>query len=495
MRRVREQPYPLFRWKTLAGALALSSPLLLTALVGYRLFSLHGSIGLYRAVPGVRLAWRGIVLLSLLLPLATLLMLRREYASGARNGRGRAWLVVLAWLLMAAAVLLPTSVYGQITSWKERRCGDKPPLLLITEREGSHGIPDLALVFWTVEDSRNRVEWSKAGCPYRTEMEECPSQTHVFFFRDLEPGSEYYYRINGSDPMYFRAPPSGSEEGLRFAVASDSHFGLEGADRGSIREALDSIDRGEERADLLFIAGDLVDRGYDDRHWQEALAMLGEEIADLPTAIVPGNHDTMLGGVDLFTGYLYPWNHSEKGAPELWRRVDAGDIHFLLLDLEWGAESGPSGQREWLERQLSSIPPEEWTVVISHHYFFSSGGRLKGAMRYDDAQMIEAYVPLFREGGVDLVVSGHNHHLELLEDGGVAYAVVGAMGGKEPGPLERVSPASVWRGGTYRGYLLVEVKEDSLLLDFRGCDGRVLGSFALEGGRVIRLAEEPAAVP
>lgn len=93
-----------------------------------------------------------------------------------------------------------------------------------------------------------------------------------------------------------------------------------------------------------------------------------------------------------------------------------------------------------------------------------------------------------------MVVSGHNHHLELLEEGGVAYAVVGALGGKEAGPLERVSPASAWRNGTDHGYLLVEVRGESLLLEFRGCDGRVLGSFALEEGSLRRLVGEDAAI-
>ncbi len=495
MRDVREQNNHVPDGKALAAAAALSSPLLLTALVGFRLFSMHGSMGLYGASPGVRAAWRGIVLLALLLPLASLLMLHRVYAGRVAGERRRSVLVVAAWVLTAGAVLLPTSVYGEITSWGERRSGDKPPLLLITESVGVNGIPDLALTFWTEEESSNRVEWSRLGCPYRTEEEEEPSRSHVFLLRDLEPRGEYYYRLNGGDPVFFRAPPAGGVGGLRFALASDAHFGLRGADREAVRDVLRSVVGGEGRADMLFLAGDLVDLGYEDSHWQEALDALGEEAACLPLAVLPGNHDTMLGGVRLFVEYLLPWKACGKGTPELWWRVDVGDIHLFLMDLEWGADVLPDEQRDWLEAELAAVPPDDWTVVISHACFFASGSRFRGVDRYDDEGMIDTFAPVFRRWGVDLVVSGHNHHLELLEDGGVTYAVVGAMGGKAAYPLDRTSPASIWREAEARGYLLVEARGDALRLEFRESGGGILGAFMLERGKGPQPLEASALSP
>jgi len=42
--------------------------------------------------------------------------------------------------------------------------------------------------------------------------------------------------------------------------------------------------------------------------------------------------------------------------------------------------------------------------------------------------------PLFEKYNVDLVISGHNHHMELLEKDGVTYVLEGVAGGGVPGP-------------------------------------------------------------
>ena len=471
MRGVKEGDIAASGLRRLAVAAAMATPLLLTALVGVRLFSMHGSMGLFRASPGVRAAWLGITCLTLLLPLVALLLLRMSDTKRTGGGRRRIVLTVLAWCLVAAASLLPPTVYGEIASYEHRRCGDKPPLILLDERTGEHGIPDLALVFWTEEPTRNVVEWWDEHGRRETLGEDGPSNSHCFFLRDLVPGREYSYRVNADEPRGFTAPPAG--EGLRFAVTSDPHYGRAGRDEDAAAGIMRAVSCGPGRADLLFIAGDLVDRGYDDRQWCRALRELAKGAGGIPMRVLPGNHDTMLGGFDLYREYLLPPD-GDGGKADPWCRLDRGDVHFLLLDLEWGAEDCTPEQREWLEGQLDSIPPDDWTVVLSHHYLYSSGSVAYGVKRYDDPGMISALTPLFEEKGVDLVISGHNHHMELLEEGGVTYAVVGAMGGKLPPPFSYRSPAGSWSDTGEYGYLLVEVGRDRLELEFRDSEGNVI---------------------
>ena len=101
--------------------------------------------------------------------------------------------------------------------------------------------------------------------------------------------------------------------------------------------------------------------------------------------------------------------------------MDFGDVHFIILDLLWGAEEYDDNQKNWLISQLESIPQEEKVIVLTHAFFVSSGYVDKAYNRnwYDNPLMIEKLCPVFEKYKVDLVISGHNHLMELLEKDGV----------------------------------------------------------------------------
>ena len=64
-----------------------------------------------------------------------------------------------------------------------------------------------------------------------------------------------------------------------------------------------------------------------------------------------------------------------------------------------------------------------WIVAVSHRPPFSSG------THGDDRQVQEAFLPLFRRHGVDLVLSGHDHHYERSRPvDGIVYIVTGGGG-------------------------------------------------------------------
>jgi len=147
-----------------------------------------------------------------------------------------------------------------------------------------------------------------------------------------------------------------------------------------------------------------------------------------------------------------------------------------VLDLLWGEEDFDLEQRAWLSAQLESIPRRDAVIVLSHCYFYASGydDPESGSPWYDHPGTIREVVPILEKYGVDLVLSGHNHYLELLEWNGVAYAVIGAMGGvPDPEPTYR-SPASKWIRVSTFGFLEAEFYSDRIELIFRDSGGAEL---------------------
>ena len=279
-------------------------------------------------------------------------------------------------------------------------------------------------------------------------------------------------------------PPVGQAAGsaIHFAVGSDAHFGAGDNNPTATAEMLAQIRDPANRYDQFFFLGDLVQYGFIDRQWQTALTAFSSTTATLPVHFAPGNHDTLFAGFEHYLAYCTarPFSLQRPGdLPDspLWYRVDAGKAHFLVLDLEWSAESYSTAQAAWLEDQLRTLPQSDWKIVMSHGFYYGSGVVVEGWKWYDNPETISRLTPLFEKYGVDLVFSGHNHDLEFLQHGGVYYAVCGAFGG-EPDPLRTyVSPASLWYKGGQLAFVDVSLDGDQAALNFRAPDSTVLRNF------------------
>lgn len=261
---------------------------------------------------------------------------------------------------------------------------------------------------------------------------------------------------------------------LRFAAGSDAHFGAGTNRRDKTLAMLDYIGNPANKYDLFFFLGDLVEYGFKDSHWKEALTAFSDVAAHVPVRFLPGNHDTLFGGLKRYLLYAGP-----VAEPRLWQRIDAGNVHFLLLDIEWTAETYTKEQAAWLETQLQSIPAQDWTIVMGHGFYYASGVTVMGWNWYDNPETINALTPLFEKYGVDIVFSGHNHYMELLEHAGVTYVVCGAFGGVPDPEPTYISPASLWRLQGEAGFVDVVIYDDEATLSFRGYNGDVLKSVTI----------------
>ena len=266
---------------------------------------------------------------------------------------------------------------------------------------------------------------------------------------------------------------------LHIAVSSDAHYGA-GTNRPDLTaQMLDRISSPDKGYDGFFFLGDLVENGFQGINWKAALQALTPTTSTVPTVFAAGNHDTLFAGLDNFKKYCRRAGPDPQSGTQLWQRIDAGKIHFLILDIEWSAESYTNQQAAWLEEQLKSIPADDWKIVMNHGFYYASGSVVGSWRWYDNPETIEALTPLFETYGVNMVFSGHNHQLELLEKSGVTYVICGGFGGL-PDPIRTyTSPSSLWYAGGVYGFADVTINEEEANILFRDPDNNILKSFTV----------------
>ncbi|MBN2078984.1 MAG: metallophosphoesterase [Spirochaetes bacterium] len=278
-----------------------------------------------------------------------------------------------------------------------------------------------------------------------------------------------YIRHGEIAPRNFFSSSARKTGPFRFAAAGDAHIGNSESRTDLTCRMIEHIR--QDNYDAFFLLGDLVDHGFDYSLWNNAFKEMELLNRTIPVCYVPGNHDTIFGGEDLYRKYCLPENDRK-----LWRRIDRGNIHFLVLDVEWGTQTFTKEQEQWLIRQLEGIPREDWCIVMSHSFYYCSGRRKDGWDWYDNEALIKRLSPLFEKYGVELVLSGHMHQMELLKKGGVIYAIMGSFGGRLDRGREYVSPASVWYKARQYGFADVTINGNDAILKVRDPDDNVIYS-------------------
>jgi hypothetical protein len=262
---------------------------------------------------------------------------------------------------------------------------------------------------------------------------------------------------------------------LRLSFSSDPHWGAPKSDSEARSALLRSVAAASPKRDAFFILGDNVEMGMEDEGWREEASELSSLLGGVPVRSILGNHDGLIGGRYHFETYFFPPPLGTDSGNTLYYSMEAGPVTIIVINLLWGAESFGRAQAAWLERRLSSVPAGRQVIVLSHSYVYASGYVDEyGYGYYDKPSDIAKVAPVLERHEVALVVSGHDHDMELLRKNGVTYAIIGTMGGVlDPEPGYR-SPASLWfKAGTY-GRLDLDIGDSGIALAFRGPDGAAL---------------------
>jgi len=447
----------------------IAGSLLMLAFLVWAL-SIHGTVGLYKVNGFFRILFILFAIYTVALPLLAAL----DVFINSRKQKDRIHLPSSSiWVIALVGIVIPCVLFTYLVPAPSQRVGDKQVQLLMTDGTGKYDIPDMAVVFWTLTPSQNTLKWG-TGNADNLVHEDKPSQQHVFMLRELQP----WYSLNDAAPVHFSTPP-GAGQPIHFAVGSDSHFGATASRNDLTLKMLQQIADPAHGYQMFFFLGDMVELGFKDSHWQEAIEAFSATTSTIPFRPVIGNHDTLFGGLQLYRDYLYPDTMPVQTGTPLWQRIDINNTHFLLLDLEWSDEAYTPQQADWLEKQLSTIPQSDWCIVMSHTFYYSSGGYWGLWDWYDNQDTISRLVPLFEKYDVDLVFSGHNHHLELLQNNNVTYSICAAFGGHPDPERSYTSPASIWYLQGQAAFMDVTILPDSAKLVFRDPDNNELKSITV----------------
>lgn len=234
---------------------------------------------------------------------------------------------------------------------------------------------------------------------------------------NLQPDTEYIYRINKGDGTYSEtykfktAKNDGSK--TSFLAMSDIHYWAvldeetgEYKSHGSeISEVI--INKAMERnPNIGFIAtaGDIVDRGGSPQTWEQFFKW-SNSLKYLPRVSVAGNHEYYYSGTGQ-TDYKYQKAHSATpyNGPSSHIGVSGytvyNDVLFIVFDNEKSVDRDI--QLAWLENVLETVEAK-YTIIMMHHpiYYPAEG---PNATDRDEELMgiLEKYC-------VDLAISGHYH--------------------------------------------------------------------------------------
>ncbi len=270
---------------------------------------------------------------------------------------------------------------------------------------------------------------------------------------------ESQWRLDIGAPSETTPYPTGIGAPLtRLVAAGDAGTGDEFAFRTAA--AMDRLEADRE-FDALLLLGDNVYPSGDPADVDAKVFAPFGPVLDGPTELVAalGNHDVETGEGEPLLAAL--------GLPRRWYVRRYGPVRVIVVD---STRAAAREQLDWLDRQLRKETDATWTVVVQHHPPFSAG------YHGSHPESRELLVPLYEAGGVDLVLSGHDHDYQrTYPQDGVTYVVSGGAATLRPtGRAEfTVTAAST--------HHFVELAAYPDRLDVRaiGADGRVIDSFDL----------------
>ncbi len=255
--------------------------------------------------------------------------------------------------------------------------------------------PTAITVMWeTAEPCVGAVRFTGGPAESVTVSEEEPGRVHELRLTGLEPATSYSYEIlwerKELGPWPFRTAPPTGKTPVRIAFYGDSRTNSE-VHRRCVAVMM------EYEPQLVVNAGDLVNAGKVYEQWKpQFFDPLAPLIRSVPIFTVLGNHEQ--------NSHHY-YQYFDLPGNEAWYTADFGVVHLIALD-SCQKTSPDSEQTKWLREALENAPQDRWVVVVLHSPLFSAHPtRGVATCRW-------SWQPIFQEYGVDLVITGHDHHYQ-----------------------------------------------------------------------------------
>ncbi|KAB2897274.1 MAG: metallophosphoesterase family protein [Kofleriaceae bacterium] len=312
-----------------------------------------------------------------------------------------------------------------------------------------------AIVGWgTTAGGEQRVELTRpAGQPVMTvasvvEVAAVPMsgmQLRWATLEGLSPDTVYCYALaSGPDAFTVRAgfrtaPARDRDRTLRFVALGDSGTG--NSEQRAVFEQMRT-----QPQELIIHVGDVAySSGTPDQFQRRVFAVYAPLLRFVPMFAVAGNHEYVTADAAPFRdAFALPGN-------ERWYSFDWGSVHFAALD----TEQSLSTQAAWLDADLAATD-RPWKIVFFHRPPYSSGDHGSAT------DVRTRLAPVLERHGVQLVLTGHDHHYErTTPQNGVTYVVTGGAGGN----LRPVGSSAFTAVAVSRlHFVQVEVSRDQLTL-------------------------------
>ena len=242
------------------------------------------------------------------------------------------------------------------------------------------------------------------------------SWVHTVTLQNLEPGTEYEYRLGYKDrrsDWYKLTTAQGTK--YKALVFPDS----QSAKYKTWEDVAMPAWKRNPDAQFFIAMGDLVDNGEHAYQWNEWFTRIRPMITRIPAAPVLGNHETytMDWKVRMPLAFLHYFQLPE-GAPEKYKNqfysFDFGDVHFTVLNTQT-RELGEL-QPDMLQEQLAWFRADmektkkKWKIVLMHKDVLRYGFLKRKTPREEGfSEEGKLFMPLFDKYGVDVVLTAHLH--------------------------------------------------------------------------------------
>jgi 3',5'-cyclic AMP phosphodiesterase CpdA len=252
------------------------------------------------------------------------------------------------------------------------------------------------------------------------------------------------------------APPAPSQPpgAVRFAVIGDNGTGKQpqfdiGAQMVNHRATFPY--------DMVLMVGDNLYVRATTRGYEDAFARPYRRLLDAGVRFfaVLGNHDDP-DSVD-YAGF--------NMGGQRYYTFTRGDVRFFALDTN---RLDPA-QLAWFDAALAAST-ERWKIVVFHHPLYSDGVR-----HGSNVELRVRLEPLLVRHGVNVVLSGHDHHYQRFKpQKGVVYFVAGSGGQLRTGM--RASAQSAAAFDAEQTFMLAAIAGDELTFRAISRSGRLVDS-------------------
>jgi acid phosphatase type 7 len=254
---------------------------------------------------------------------------------------------------------------------------------------------------------------------------------HAIPITGLKPGTTYAYRAASRGITEFRSHYVGFEPAVH---GPESRFTTLDRNKSrfsflTLNDRHDKVDLfAEDLAntnwdgiDLVFLNGDILGQVKSEEHvFTSLIDPCTKAFAQrIPFVFVRGNHETR----GVFARYLH--NYVPTGSPHFYRSFDHGPVHFTILDggedkndnhIEYSGlvsfDAYVEEQTHWLRQEVVSeaFRRAPFRVIFLHIL----PQKMRKPDRIREQWLLDNWMPILNDAGVDLMLSGHTHVPAML---------------------------------------------------------------------------------